>query len=153
MRFFALVLAVPLAACASVEERTDARSGSGFSTQSISGAQAPQATRQEVRMQGFEAVPVVRVAGSASSTADAAQMALAAGGAESGAWTTLSAGADTFDLRQVEVGAYTFAVADPSTRAGVTPDLLTQTSVRTGCKTTGQTWSANGRHAMALDCS
>lgn len=149
MRKLAMMLVLPLAACASVEERTDSRSGSGFSSQSIDGASGQQAERQQVTMQGMEAVPVITLAGVSGDQAAAANAALDA----SGATTEVIAGGESYDLRQVEAGGYSFAIADPQDRGGMTQSLMTQVAVRTGCKTTGQSWDGNGQFAMALDCS
>lgn len=153
MRRFALMMVLPLAACASVEERTDARSGSGFSAQSIAGAQAPQAMSRTVTLAGMEPVPAVALSGTAADREMAAAMALDAGGSEEGVWTSVTSGSDTYAMRQVSVGAFQFAVADPDGRAGATQGLLLQTEVRTGCKTTGRTWSDDGLIALAIDCS
>jgi hypothetical protein len=155
LRLGAIILALPLAACASVEERTDARSGTGFSSTTTAGAgQAAQPARAEVTMQGFEPVPKVAVQGGPASLEDGARRAIAAGGSESGAWVELTAGGAVFDARQVRAGGHDFTVLDPRTGTqGATPVLLEQVRIRTGCLTTGQTFSDDGRIAVAMDCS
>ncbi len=153
MRKFAFILALPLAACSTVEERTDARSGTGFSSTTIDGASGPQASRQQVTMQGLEPVPVVTLSGVGGGKDAAAKAALEAGGADAGSWTTVSVSGETYALRQVDAGGTSFAVADPQGGGGMSQGLMTQTAVRTGCLTTGETWEAKGRFAMALDCS
>lgn len=153
MNRLGLVLILPLAACASVEERTAARSGPGFSNETITGATAPGPERREITMQGLAAVPVTTVAG-AQTLDDAAGIALAQGGASAGAWAADTIGTATYALRQLRVGAADFAVFDPQ-GDGAAPAavLTTRAAVRTGCKATGRSWSAEGRTAVALDCS
>ncbi|MGI1662698.1 hypothetical protein ACRDNQ_10700 [Palleronia sp. KMU-117] len=154
MRIRALILVLPLAACASVEERTDARSGTGFATATTASTVERQPTRVNVTMQGYDAVPIVRVAGSPSTLDEAAQLALAAGGSDAGVWAPATVGGTTYALRQVMVGSFNFTVAEPQTgRPTATPELLSNVSVRTGCLTTGQTFADRGRIAVAMDCN
>lgn len=154
MRIGALILVLPLAACASVEQRTDARSGSGFTTAASAGAVERQPSRVNVTMQGLDPVPIVRVAGSPGTMDEAARLALAAGGSEAGTWAPAPVGGTTYALRQVMVGSFNFTVAEPqSGRASASPELLTAVAVRTGCLTTGQTFADKGRIAVAMDCN
>lgn len=155
MRLGAMILVLPLAACASVEERTDARSGTGFSTTTTSGAaRTAQPVRTEVSMQGYELLPKVAVQGGATSLQDGARLAIAAGGSDSGDWVELTADGQVFDARQVRAGGYDFTVLDPrSGRPGASPALLEQVRIRTGCLTPGQTFADDGRIAVAMDCS
>jgi hypothetical protein len=155
LRLGALILALPLAACASVEQRTDARGGTGFTSTTTAGAgQAAQPTRTEVSMQGYEIVPKVAVQGGPTSVDQGAARALAAGGSESGDWVFFESGGQSFAVRQVRAGGHDFAVLDPqSGPARATPELLQQVKIRTGCLTPGRTWSEDGMLAVGLDCS
>jgi len=154
MRFGVVMLALPLAACASVEERTDARSGPGFTTTSTTGAGQRQPAVTEVRMQGFEIVPKVAVQGGPTSVDDGARRALAAGGSGSGDWVPFSSGGADFSIRQVRAGGHEFAVLDPASGlAAQDAAMLQEVRIRTGCLTTGRTWVENGLIAVGLDCS
>jgi len=154
MRRFALILALPLAACASVEERTDARSGTGFSSQTIRGAETQTAQRQVVEMQGLDALPMISVAGVAGDPQASALAALRAGDAEDGNWTTVAVGEASYAMRQARAGGYEFLLADPAARRGtLTQAVFTEAEVRTGCKTTGQSYELSGVYALPLDCS
>ena len=154
MRWGVVLLALPLAACASVEERTDARSGPGFTTTATTGAGQRQPAVTEVRMQGFELVPKVAVQGGPASVDEGARRALAAGGSESGAWVPFSSGGAEFGIRQVSAGGHDFAVLDPASGGAVVDaGMLEQLRIRTGCLTTGRSWEANGLIAVGLDCS
>jgi hypothetical protein len=151
MRTLALILALPLAACASVEQRTDARSGPGLTNVNTGGGNVAGVERVAVTMQGYDAIPIVRVAGTPASATEAAQLALAAGGAT---WAPVVFGGTTYAMRQVMVGAYNFTVVEPQGTGPVaTPDLLSTISVRTGCLTTGQTVVEGGRMAVLMNCS
>jgi hypothetical protein len=153
MRRLALILVLPLAACASVEERTDARSGSGFSTVTTAGAGAAQVQDVNITMQGYDDIPFVRVAGTPASLNDAAQIALAAGGAAD-TWAPVTFGGTTYAMRQVEVGRYNFTVAEPQDAEAVaTPELLSTVAVRTGCIVPGQSIVEDGRIAVVMNCS
>ena len=153
MRLGLVMLALPLAACASVEERTKARSGPGFTTTEAGPAQAQPAVT-EVRMQGFEIVPKVTVQGGPMSVDDGARRAFAAGGIDSGAWVPFSSGGMDFSIRQVQAGGHDFAILEPVSRpAAADAGMLEQVRIRTGCLTTGRTWEEDGRIAVGLDCS
>jgi hypothetical protein len=153
MRTLAFILVLPLAACASVEERTDARSGSGFSTVTTAGAGAQQVQDVNITMRGYDDVPIVRVAGTPASMAEAAQLALSAGGAAD-TWAPVTLAGTTYAMRQVEVGRYNFTVAEPqNAEAAVTPELLSTIAVRTGCLVPGQSVVDDRRIAVVMDCS
>jgi hypothetical protein len=153
MRRLVILFVLPLAACASVEERTDARSGTGFSTATTAGAGGAQVQAVNITMQGYDDVPIVRVAGTPASVNDAAELALAAGGADD-TWAAVTLGGTTYAMRQVEVGRYNFTVAEPQDAdAAVTPELLSTIAVRTGCLVPGQTIVEDGRIAVLMNCS
>jgi hypothetical protein len=151
MRTLALILALPLAACASVEQRTDARTGPGFTTVNTAGGNVAGVERVAVTMQGYDDIPVVRVAGTPANVTEGARLALAAGGST---WAPVVFGGTTYAMRQVMVGPYNFTVVEPQgTRPVATPDLLSTISVRTGCLTTGQSVVDGGRMAVLMNCS
>jgi hypothetical protein len=153
MRRFAFILLVPLAACASVEERTDARSGSGFSSTTITGAQGPQSSTTSATMRGFDAVPAVTVRSGATTQDAAARAALAAGGSSSGDWVPVTTGGTTYAMRLVNADGFNFAVAESQGSGGLTDGLIQQASIRTGCLAVPGSWQEGKRFAMALDCS
>jgi hypothetical protein len=151
MRTLALILSLPLAACASVAERTDARTGPGFTTVNTAGGNVAGVERVAVTMQGYDDIPIVRVAGTPADATEAARLALAAGGAT---WAPVVFGGTTYAMRQVMVGAYNFTVVEPQgIRPVATPELLSTISVRTGCLTTGQSVVEGGRMAVLMNCS
>lgn len=153
MRRFALILLVPLAACASVEERTDAQSGSGFTSTTTAGAQRPQSTMTDATMRGFDPVPAINVRSGAATQDAAARAALAAGGSNSGDWVPVTTGGTTYAMRLVNADGFNFAVAESQGSGGLTDGLVQQASIRTGCLAAPGTWQEGKRFAIALDCS
>ena len=153
MRLMLMVTALALAGCATVEQRTDARSGTAFDEIGTGETGGPaQPTEMEVQMQAPAPVPRTTLAGQAGeSVADAAARAAAAGAPG----VAVAAQGGSFNLAQVSVGTSDFAVARPAD-APLTGDgaqIASLTSQRTGCLTNGQSWRVGDALVLGLDCS
>ena len=145
------VAALLLAGCASVEDRTEARSGAAFDAVGggIAGGQPVPAGPTEVRMQAPDPVPSYAVA--ASPTASGAELAdLAAVPGFAG----VPAAAGTVLLAQVRTGTRELAVVRPVSGAALaaTAGLLTEVAQRTGCLTDGQSWRVDDALVIGLNC-
>ena len=153
MRLMLTVAALALAGCATVEERTEARSGAAFDrigTGETGGQAQPMET--EVRMQAPPPVPRTTLPGQAGEPlADAAARAAAAGAPG----VTVAAQGGSFALAQVSVGASDFAVARPADvpLTGDGAQIAALASQRTGCLTSGQSWRVGDALVLGLDCS
>ena len=154
MRLMLMVTALALAGCATVDERTEARSGAAFDQIGTgeTGGAPPQPMEVEVEMQAPAPVPRTTLPGQAGETmADAAARAAAAGAPG----VSIAAQGGSFDLAQVSIGIADFAVARPAD-APLTGDgaqIASLTSQRTGCLTSGQSWRVGDALVLGLDCS
>ena len=123
MRLTLMVAALALAGCATVDERTEARSGAAFDQIGTGevGGPPPQPMEMEVQMQAPAPVP-------RTTLPDLAQV---------------SVGASDFAVARP---------ADaPLTGDGA--QIAALTSQRTGCLTSGQSWRVGDALVLGLDCS
>ena len=157
MRLILLLSVGALAACSSVEERTDRNSGVGLtqgSMTSIEGAQAPQPTSASIGMDAPAAVPTYAVSASKSGGDLAKSAELAAKTDVSPAGVPVTLGGKDYALRQVNANGMEFAVAEPVSKkaSGAGAELAQLAGLRTGCLATGQGWEFKGTFVTALNC-
>ena len=158
MRLILLASVAALAACSTVEERTDRRSGSGLTQGSMAAsgnAVAPEGRTVEIRMTAPEAVPAfyVTAEGATGDRTEAARLAATHRTEPMGVGVTL--GGELYWLRQVRANSIEFAVAEPQGKAarGSTSVALTRSAgERIGCLATGETWVFDDVQVAALNC-